>query len=189
MVSTTGQLDAPLVDIGNVRREYWQRKEVLMPSLADFMPKEKRWFGLKKTKQTPKLVLRRLNEEEWRSINDRFMDVREELHKQLPLINRFLTKLSKGQVLKESESRIINHAQSQALPIYTAMLELMIEAPKMNFDEVRVLLDAVDDYDRETLLSFVNGMTSEKASVANQINKERTAELGELKREMMAGLQ
>ena len=188
MVSTTGQLDAPLVDIGNVRKEYWQRKEVLMPSLAEFMPEKKHWFGLKKTKQTPKLVLRRLDEEEWRSINDRFMDIREELHKQLPLINRLLTKLSKGQILKEKESRVINHAQTQALPIYTAMLELMIEEPKMNYDEVRVLLDAVDDFDRETLLSFVNGMTSEKATVANQINKERTSELADLKREMMVGM-
>jgi hypothetical protein len=188
MVSTTGQIDAPLVDIGNVRKEYWQRKEVLVPSLTEFMPEKKHWFGLKKTKQTPKLVLRRLDEEEWRSINDRFMDIREELHKQLPLINKLLTKLGKGQILKETESRVINHAQTQALPIYTAMLELMIEKPKMNFDEVSVLLDAVDDYDRETLLSFVNAMTSEKATVANQINKERTAELGELKREMMAGI-
>jgi len=188
MVSTTGQLDAPLVDIGNVQKEYWQRKEVLMPSLAEFMPQKKHWFGLKKTKQTPKLILRRLNEEEWRSINERFMGLREELHKQLPLLNRFLAKMGKGQVLKEKESRVVNHAQTQALPIYTAMLELMIEQPKMNFDEVRVLLDAVDDYDRETLLSFVNAMTSEKATVANQITKERTAELGELKREMLAGI-
>mgnify|MGYP003652127485 CR=1 FL=1 len=187
MVSTTGQIDAPLVDIGNVRKEYWQRKEVLMPSLTNFMPEKRHWFGLKKTKQTPKLILRRLNEEEWRSLNERFMDIREEIHRELPLLNKLLTKLSKGQILKEKEMRVVNNSQSLALPIYTGMLEIMIEEPKMNYDEVRVLLDAVDEYDRETLLSYVNALTSEKATIANKVQKERTAELSELRREMRVG--
>ena len=45
MVSTTGQLDAPLVDIGLIQREYWERKTVELPSLAKFQ-KEKGLEGL-----------------------------------------------------------------------------------------------------------------------------------------------
>ena len=36
MVSTRGQLDAPLLDIGQVEKEYWERKTVLLPSLKKF---------------------------------------------------------------------------------------------------------------------------------------------------------
>ena len=42
MVRVKGQLaDSPLLDIGAVKQEYWQRKEVLLPSLAKLMPKKK----------------------------------------------------------------------------------------------------------------------------------------------------
>jgi len=41
MVKVRGQIDAPLVDIANVRQEYWQRKEVRLPSISKFMPKKK----------------------------------------------------------------------------------------------------------------------------------------------------
>jgi hypothetical protein len=83
--------------------------------------------------------------------------------------------------------KIINHSQNKAMPIYTAMLELMIEEPKMNFEEVRLLVDAVDDYDRETLMAYVNTLTSEKAVVAQQINQERTEELNKMRSKMMSG--
>ena len=36
MVSVRGQLDAPLLDIGQVEKEYWERKVVHLHSLAKF---------------------------------------------------------------------------------------------------------------------------------------------------------
>jgi len=58
----------------------------------------------------------------------------------------------------------------------------------MSYDEVRVLVDAVDEYDRETLLSYVNSLTSEKAIVAHRINEERMDELNKMERQVAAGL-
>ncbi len=189
MVSVRGQLEsAPLVDMASVRQEYWQRKEVLLPSLAKMMPKKKVWFGLKEVERQPKLILRRLTEEEWRSINERFWSVKEELAKQAPLLNKLSKKMAKGLILKKEEMKVINHSQTKAMPIYTAMLELMIEEPKMSFEEVRLLIDAVDEYDRETLMAYVNTLTSEKAIVAQQINQERTEELNKMRSEMMTGV-
>lgn len=187
MVRVKGQLEsAPLVDIASVRQEYWQRKEVLLPSLAKMMPKKKVWFGLKEVERQPKLILKRLSEEEWRSINERFWTVKEELAKQAPLLNRLYKKMSKGQILKKDEMKVVNHSQNKAMPIYIAMLELMIEEPKMSYEEVRLLIDAVDDYDRETLMAYVNTLTSEKAIVAQQINQERTEELNKMRSQMIS---
>lgn len=188
MVRVKGQIDAPLVDIANVRQEYWQRKEVRLPSIAKFMPKKKVWFGLREIEQEPKLVLRRLSEEEWRSINERFWSVREGLAKQLPTLRKLYDKAAKGLILKAKEQKVLNHAQTKSMPIYTAMLELMIEEPKMKFEDVRLLIDAVDDYDRETLLSYVSSLTSEKAIVAHRINEERMDELNKMERQVAAGI-
>jgi hypothetical protein len=188
MVRVKGQIDAPLVDIANVRQEYWQRKEVRLPSIAKFMPKKKVWFGLKEVEQEPKLVLRRLTEEEWRSINERFWNVRDNLAKKLPTLRKLYDKASKGQKLKASEQKVLNYSQTESMPIYTAMLELMIEEPQMSFEDVRLLIDALDDYDRETLLSYVNSLTSEKAIVAHRINEERMEELNKMERQVAAGL-
>ena len=188
MVSTRGQIDAPLVDIANVRQEYWQRKEVRLPSIAKFMPKKKAWFGLREIEQEPKIILRRLTEEEWRSINERFWKVRDNLAKKLPVLRKLYDKASKGQKLKATEQKVLNHSQTESMPIYIAMLELMIEEPDMSYDEVRVLVDAVDEYDRQTLLSYVNSLTSEKAIVAHRINEERMDELNKMERQVAAGI-
>ena len=64
----------------------------------------------------------------------------------------------------------------------------MIEEPQMSFDDVRLLIDALDDYDRETLLSYVNSLTSEKAIVAHRVNQERMEELNKMERQVAAGL-
>jgi len=187
MVRVKGQIDAPLVDIANVRQEYWQRKEVRLPSIAKFMPKKKVWFGLKEVEQEPKIILRRLSEEEWRSINERFWSVREELAKKLPILRKLYDKAAKGLVLKASEQKVLNHSQTESMPIYIGMLELMIEEPNMSYEDVRVLVDSVDDYDRETLLSYVNSLTSEKAIVAHRINEERMEELNKMQKQVAAG--
>ena len=188
MVKVRGQIDAPLVDIANVRQEYWQRKEVRLPSIAKFMPKKKVWFGLREVEQEPKIIIRRLSEEEWRSINERFWQVRENLAKKLPTLRKLYEKAAKGLTLKKSEQKVLNHAQTESMPIYIAMLELMIEEPKLSYEDVRVLVDSVDDYDRETLLSYVNSLTSEKAVVAHRVNQERMEELNKLQSEVAAGI-
>ena len=64
----------------------------------------------------------------------------------------------------------------------------MIEEPKLSYEDVRVLVDSVDDYDRETLLSYVNSLTSEKAVVAHRVNEERMEELNKLQSEVAAGI-
>jgi len=74
------------------------------------------------------------------------------------------------------------------MPIYVAMLELMIEEPKMNYEDVTLLVDALDDYDRETLISYVNTLTSEKASIAQKINQERLEELNQMQSQVSAEL-
>jgi len=188
MVKVRGQIDAPLVDMANVRQEYWQRKEVRLPSIAKFMPKKKVWFGLREVEQEPKIILRRLTEEEWRSINERFWSVREELAKQLPMLRKLYEKAAKGLILKAKEQKVLNHAQTKSMPIYIAMLELMIEEPTLSYDDVNLLIDSLDDYDRETLLSYVNSLTSEKAIVAHRVNQERMEDLNKMQREVAAGV-
>jgi uncharacterized protein YacL (UPF0231 family) len=106
----------------------------------------------------------------------------------LPTLRKLYDKAAKGQKLKATEQKVLNHSQTQSMPIYIAMLELMIEEPQMNFEDVRLLIDALDDYDRETLLSYVNSLTSEKAIVAHRINEERMEELNKMERQVAAGL-
>ena len=152
------------------------------------MPKKKVWFGLREVEQEPKIIIRRLSEEEWRSINERFWQVRENLAKKLPTLRKLYEKASKGLTLKKAEQKVLNNSQTESMPIYIAMLELMIEEPNLSYDDVRVLIDSLDDYDRETLLSYVNSLTSEKAIVAHRVNQERMEELNKMERQVAAGL-
>ena len=71
------------------------------------------------------------------------------------------------------------------MPIYYGMLELMIDEPKMQYDEVVALLDVCDQNDRDNLMAQVNTLTSEKMSVAQAIADERMAEVNELHTKMM----
>lgn len=96
MVKVHGQMSAPLLDMGAVTKEYWERKELLLPSLKNFMPEESKWFGLVKTKMTPKIVLRRLSTSDWESINERFYDPRETLAKGNQFSEQSSVKLQKG---------------------------------------------------------------------------------------------
>ena len=64
----------------------------------------------------------------------------------------------------------------------------MNEKPKLRYDDVQLLIDALDDYDRETLLSYVNTLTSEKATIAQKINQERLDELNQMQREVSTEL-
>ena len=174
--------------MSHIREEYWQRKEVFLPSIAKFMPKKKVWFGLREVDQKPMIVIRRLSEEEWRSINERFWQTKESMAKDLPMLRKLYDKNAKGLTLSSKEMRVLSNAHSKSMPIYTAMLELMIEKPKLKYDDVKLLIDALDDYDRETLLSYVNTLTSEKATIAQKINQERLDELNQMQREVSTEL-
>ena len=62
MVNVTGQLDAPLVDLGAMRQEYWERQEVKLPSLSK-LHKPKGWRSWFYKEQTPVVILQRLKTE------------------------------------------------------------------------------------------------------------------------------
>ena len=184
MVSTTGQLDAPLVDIGAVQREYWERKTVELPSLAKFQ-KPKGWRGWCKKAHTPVCVIRRLSNSEWEHINEKFLDLRTELAKDSVLLQSIISKMMDAKDISQEEKKIIAAAQAKAMPIYYGMLELMIDEPKMQYDEVVALLDVCDQNDKDNLMAQVNTLTSEKMSVAQAIADERMAEVNELHTKMM----
>jgi len=181
MVSVKGQLeDSPLLDVGAVKKEYWQRKEVLLPSLAKLMPKKKKgWFGRSKP-QTPKIIIRRLTEEEWREIDERFYDQKAELIKNKNALRLLGDKMLEGKSLTKDEYTVINAAQSKAMPIYKGMLEVMIEEPEMNYSDVSAMIDVLDDYDRNTLMAYVNLLTSQKAEAAKRVLDQRNEELNKM---------
>jgi len=180
MVSVKGQLeDSPLLDVGAVKKEYWQRKEVLLPSLAKLMPKKKGWFGRSK-QETPKIVIRRLTEQEWRDIDERFYDQKVELVKNKNILGSLANRLMDGKSLTKQEFTVINTAQSKAMPIYKGMLEIMIEEPEMNYSDVSAMIDILDDYDRNTLMAYVNLLTSQKAETAKRVLEQRNEELNKM---------
>ena len=187
MVSTTGQLDAPLVDIGAVQREYWERKTVELPSLAKFQ-KPKGWRGWFKKTHTPVCVIRRLNNTEWDTINEKFLDLRTELAKDSILLQEIIAKTMDGDEISQDEKLIISSATAKAMPIYIGMLEAMIEEPKMNYDEVQAMLEVCDQNDRDNLMAQVNTLTSEKMSVAQAVANERMSEVNELRTQMLGEL-
>jgi len=187
MVSVRGQIEeAPLVDIPSVRREYWSKKEILLPSLRKHMPHEPmtRWqkirhlFGLyKPTRPAPKVVLRRLSEEEWISIDERFASLKMEMVKDRVKLANLAKKSSKGEDLTKKEWALLNSSHKKAMPIYIAMLEYMIEKPDVTYEDTQVLVDALDNFDRDTLMSYVNMLTTEKAEVAKKVYDERMREM------------
>ena len=187
MVSTTGQLDAPLVDIGAVQREYWERKTVELPSLAKFQ-KPKGWRGWFKKTHTPVCVIRRLNNSEWEHINEKFLDLRTELAKDSILLQNIVSKMMDSEEISQEEKKIIAAAQAKAMPIYIGMLEAMIEKPKMNYADVQAMLEVCDQNDKDNLMAQVNTLTSEKMSVAQAIVNERMAEVNKLRTQMTGDL-
>ena len=188
MVSTTGQLNRPLVDIGIVKREYWERKTIELPSLAKYQKEKKSWWNFKSWfvgNPSPVLVVRRLKSEEWDTINEKFLDVRTDLAKDSILLQNIVSKMMDAQEITQEEKKIISAAQAKAMPVYYGMLELMIEEPKMEYAEVQALLDVCDQNDRDNLMAQVNTLTSEKMSVAQAIADERMSEVNELHTKML----
>ena len=185
MVRVRGQLDAPLVDIENVKHEYWNRKTVYLPSLAKFQ-KPKGWLRYFKKTHTPVCVIRRLSDEEWRQIDEKFYHLKLELGKNQNLLNKLTTKMMEGKKLTKKQQTVMNHHMSLAMPIYYGMLEVMIEEPDLDFEGVKALLDCCDQKDRDSLLAYVNVLTSEKMSVMQAVYNEKSAEINQMTRDVEA---
>ena len=185
MVRVRGQLDAPLVDIENVKHEYWNRKTVYLPSLAKFQ-KPKGWLRYFKKTHTPVCVIRRLSDEEWRQIDEKFYHLKLELGKNQNLLNKLTTKMMEGKKLTKKQQTVMNHHMSLAMPIYYGMLEVMIEEPDLDYEGVKALLDCCDQKDRDSLLAYVNVLTSEKMSVMQAVYNEKSSEINQMTRDVEA---
>jgi len=184
MVSTRGQINRPLVDIGAIQREYWERKTIELPSLAKFQKQKRTWKNWFVGNPSPVLVIRRLKSAEWDEINEKFLDLRTELAKDSIILQNIMAKIMDAEEITQEEKKIIAHAQAKAMPIYYGMLEVMIEEPKMEYAEIVALLDVCDQNDRDNLMAQVNTLTSEKMSVAQAIADERMSEVNELHTKM-----
>lgn len=184
MVSTTGQLNRPLVDIGTVQREYWERKTIELPSLAKYQKEKRTWKNWFVGNPSPIVVIRRLKSAEWDDINEKFLDLRTELAKDSIILQNIVSKMMSAEEISQEEKTIIAHAQAKAMPIYYGMLEVMIEEPKMEYSDIVALLDVCDQNDRDNLMAQVNTLTSEKMSVAQAIADERMSEVNELHTKM-----
>ena len=184
MVSTRGQINRPLVDMGAVQREYWERKTIELPSLAKFQKQKRTWKNWFVGNPSPVLVIRRLKSAEWDEINEKFLDLRTELAKDSIILQNIVAKIMNAEEITQEEKKIIAHAQAKAMPIYYGMLEVMIEEPKMEYAEIVALLDVCDQNDRDNLMAQVNTLTSEKMSVAQAIADERMSEVNELHTKM-----
>ena len=124
--------------------------------------------------------------EEWMEFEERFYNLKAELVKEAPHYRRVVNKMMEGKKLNKKEEATISVANRKALPMYIAMLEKMMEEPDLNYDQVKILLDSLDDYDRNTLMGQVNIVTSQKMSVAQKINQERLAEMDKMHQEAMS---
>ena len=187
MVKVRGQMNQPIVDIAQVQEEYWERKTFELPSLAHLHKPTgwRKYLPWAKT-QTPIVVLRRMTTEEWVEFEERFYNLKADLIKDMPNYRKIIDKMMKGKKLTKQESATIAVANKRSYPMYVAMLEKMMVEPDLSYDQVKILLDSIDDYDRKTLMAQVNSVTSQKMSVAQKINQERLAEMDRMHQETMS---
>ena len=183
MVRVKGQIDAPLVNIEAMQQEYWERREVKLGSLSK-LHKPKGWRSWFYKEQAPKLILQRLSTDDWKSINNEFYGLRNELAKDMPMIKQLTAKALEQKEITSKERAFLDAAEKKTRPMMYAMLSKMIIEPVMSYEEVVLMFEFLDDYDEATLLAFANDMTSEKASVMNAVMRERTHELSELTDEL-----
>ena len=187
MVKVRGQMNQPIVDIAQVQEEYWERKTFELPSLAHLHKPTgwRKYLPWKKT-QTPVVILRRMTTEEWMEFEERFYNLKAELVKEAPHYRRVVEKMMGAEELSDEETVTLGEANKRSRPMYIAMLEKMIEKPALDYDQVTILLDTLDEYDRNTLLGQVNTLTSQRMSVANKIGQDRVAEVQRMQEETFA---
>ena len=187
MVKVRGQMDQPIVDIAQVQEEYWERRTFELPSLAHLhKPTGWRKYLPWKKEQTPIVVLRRLKADDWAEFDERFYNLKADLARDMPTYRKIAEKMMSVEELTKEESVTLREANKRAMPMYIAMLEKMIEKPDLSYDEIKILLDTLDEYDRNTLLGQVNTLTSQRMSVANKIGQERMAEVKQIQEETFA---
>jgi len=175
MARVRGQLDAPLLDVGAVREDYWERKEILLPSLSRlYKPKGwRRWFY---KEQAPKIVIKRLTQSDWDEIENKNFALRAEMEDEAQRLAPIIQKFNAGRNLSTNESRELEEYGMSMRPVTYNMLQLIIDEPKMSFDDVKYMMEILDDFDTDTLISYVSMMTSEKANVMKRIYDKRMQE-------------
>ena len=183
MVKVTGQLDAPLVDMGVMQQEYWERQEVTLPSLAK-LHKPTGWRSYFYKTQAPKVVLKRIATEDWERINHEHYNLKKSIAKEMPAIRKITDKMEKFKELTEKEQNYMIDMDERLKPIMYSMLAQMIIEPIMAYEDVILMFEFLDDFDSKTLLAIVNSMTAERASVATKVAQERTAEINQMRQDM-----
>jgi hypothetical protein len=184
MVSVKGQLDAPVLDVSSMQQDYWERQEVLLPSLAR-LNKPKGWRKYFRKEEAPKLVLKRLDTTDWENIQNQHYVLRKEILKDMPTINKLASKMkSNKEDLTEKEVKYLVAMDEKTKPMMLSILKHMIHEPKMTYEEVVIMYQMLDDFDSKTLMAIVNAMTSEKASVTQIVTNERTAEIHRMRNEL-----
>ena len=183
MVRVRGQIDAPLVDIGSVREGYWERKEIMLPSLAKFH-KRKGWFSWFKKQQTPKVVLTRIGQTAFERIDHDFTDIKTGMVRDGPVLQRITQKMEAGKLITDDEGKFLVDASMQVKPYLLGMLTEMIIEPKMTYEEVKDMMDALDMYDANSLYAIVNSMTSARARALKHVHESRTAEMLDIRKEL-----
>jgi len=175
MVRVRGQIDAPLLDVGAVKEDYWERKEILLPSLSRLF-KPKGWKRFFYKQQAPKIVLKRLTQTDWDEIENKNYALRAETTDEAVELTPLINKHMAGRDLTTDELRRIDAFGIKMRPLNYTMLQCIIDEPKMNYDEVSMMMEVLDDYDAETMLGYVSLMTSEKASVMKRVFDKRMQE-------------
>ena len=186
MVSVRNQMSEPLVDIASVKREYWNRKKVPLPSLAQFHKPTgwKRLVFWKKPK--PYIVLRRLSQQEWAEIDSRFHDIKMKIAKNIATLRTITEKMLEGEILTAEEYKTIYKANIDSMPMFIGMLEIMVDEPQMDYDDVAVMMDALDEFDKETLMGYISALTSEKAEVMRAVYDKRLGDLADAQDSILA---
>ena len=184
MVRVTGQLDAPVVDMGAVRQDFWERKTIVLPSLAR-LHKPKGWFSWFKKQQAPRMVLRRIKASEWEEIQTVHADRRLEIAKGAAKMKEITERAEKLEEISGDEKKFIIEMNHLSQPILYSMISAMAEEPKLNYDDTVMFMESLDDYDRKTILGVVNAMTSQQANAMKAIYDERTADVNRIKDEML----
>ena len=175
MVRVRGQLDAPLLDVGAVREDYWERKEILLPSLSRlYKPKGWRRFFYKT--QAPKIILKRLTQSDWKAIEDKNYVLQAELEKNAAKFQPLVQKYVAGQELTKEEHKELDEFSVKMRPMNYTMLQYLIDEPKMSFEDITIMMEILDANDIDTLLGYVSIMTSEKALVAKHIFDKKMKE-------------
>jgi len=186
MVRVKGQLDAPLVDIGTVREEYWERKEVKLPSLAKYHKKKSGWFGWRKQTEVPKVVIRKLTQAEWGELDSKFYNLKLEIAKEANVYKKISKKMLNAQKVTDKEAQYVADFSTRCVPLYYGMLSYMIEKPKMNYEDVRLMFDVMDEYDQKTLMAISDSMLNEKAKMMQHVYQERIGEIDAMREDVLA---